>query len=404
MYKKNVQMLKAIKIQLYPNQEQMNYMNNLLGSVRFVYNNCLAFKIESYNNEKKNVGFAELGRYLTELKQKEEFTWLNDVHSKVLQQSLINLNQAYSNFFKNGFGFPKFKSRKSYKQSCRFPKDAIGNIEENKITLIKQLKNINFRCSERDKNYLNAHQEDIHSATLIKTKSNKYFLSILVEFEKIKILPKTNKIIGIDLGIKDFIVTSSNEKFENIKIIRNNEEKLKKLHQNLSKKKNGSKNKEKARIKLARFNEKLNNKKDFYLHQISNQLLDENQVIIMEDLDVKSMLQNHQLARSIQELSLYTFKSILKYKAKWYGRDIIEINKFFPSSKLCSSCGYKKDDLELKDRNWVCPECGAEHERDLNAAKNILKEGKRILEIKENKIGLSRPESTLVESNSLESR
>ena len=227
-------------------------------------------------------------------------------------------------------------------------------------------------------------------------------------------MPKTNKIIGIDLGIKDFIVDSNCNKFENLKLIRNNKKKLVKLSRQLNKKqligtgeykinkydkeveiKTPSKNREKARIKLAKFNEKLNNIKENYLHEITNQLLNENQVIVMENLNVNGMLKNHNLARSIQELSLNRFKNMLTYKANWYGREIIEIDRFYPSSKLCSNCGYKNNKLTLNDRSWKCPVCGVIHNRDLNAAINIKKEGLRILSIKENKIGLSSPELTL---------
>jgi putative transposase len=388
-------MLKAIKIQIYPDNEQKVYIAKLLGSCRFVYNNCLAYKTDKYNNEKNNISFKDLGKYLTELKKKEKYCWLNDSHSKVLQQSLINLEYAYKSFFKNNQGFPKFKSKKDNKQTCRFPVDAIGKINGNQISIIRQLKNINFKCSIIDEKYLNKNQNLIKSATLTRTKSNKYYFSILIEKTNTKILSKTNNIIGIDLGIKDFIIDSNGNKFKNLKLIRNNGKKLIKLNRQLNKKTNDSNNKNKARIKLAKFNEKLNNIKENYLHEVTNKLLNENQVIVMENLNVNGMLKNHKLAKSIQELSLYRFKEMLKYKANWYGREIIEIDRFYPSSKLCNCCGYKNNDLSLKDRSWKCPTCHTNHNRDYNAAKNILKEGQRILSIKENKIGLSSPELTL---------
>ena len=188
-----------------------------------------------------------------------------------------------------------------------------------------------------------------------------------------------NEFIGIDLGIKDFIITSEGETFENIKIKRNNTKKLVKLNQELSRKQKGSKNKNKARIKLAKQHEKLNNIKENYLHKVSNQLLNENQVIVMENLNVSGMMKNHNLSKSIQELSLYHFKEMLRYKSKWTDRDIVEVDRFFPSSKLCSNCGYKNVNLTLKDREWICPDCGTTHNRDINAAVNILNEGKRLL-------------------------
>jgi putative transposase len=400
---KTYKMLKAIKIRLYPNFEQQIYINKLLGSNRFVYNNCLAYKIDNYNNNKINIGFSELGKYLTNLKRKEEYRWLNESHSKVLQQSLINLDLAYKSFFKNGNGFPKFKSKHNHKQSCRFPIDAIGVIYGNRINIIKQLKNIHFKCSIVDEKYLNHNQNLIKSATLVKTKSNRYYFSILIDKQNNKILPKpNNNIIGIDLGIKDFIVTSRNQKFKNIKSIRNNEKQLIGLQKQLNKKVIGSKNRNKVRFKLARKYEKINNIKENYLHNISNHLLNENQVIVIEDLNVNGLLKNHHLAKSIQELSLGEFKRKLLYKADWYNRTIIEIDRWYPSSKLCSCCGYKNNHLKLSNREWICPKCGIKHDRDYNAAKNIENEGNRILLIKEKKlnnkkIGLSSPELTLVD-------
>ncbi len=385
-------MLKAIKIRLYPNNEQSNYINNLLGCSRFVYNNILNYRINEYKNNNKSVSFSEQGKRLVQLKS--EFEWLKDVHSKVLQQSIIDLNKSYNSFFKNGSGFPKFKSKHNNKQSCRFPSDAVSGVKGNRINIIKKLSNIHYKCSRRDEIFLNKYQKSIKSATLTKTKSGKYYLSILIETNINKTLPITKNIIGIDLGIKDFVITSEGETFDNIKIKRNNKKKISKLHKQLSRKKKGSNNRNKCRIKLARYYEKLNNIKENYLHSVSNKLLNENQVIVMEDLSVSNMVKNHKLARSLQELSLFRFKEILKYKSNWYGRDLVEIDRWFPSSKLCNKCNYKNTELTLKDRTWICPNCGESHDRDINAAINIRNEGIKILN---NKIGLSSPELTLQE-------
>jgi len=375
-------MLKAIKVRLYLNEDQIVYTNKLFGTSRFIYNNLLSYKISEYNENKHSVSFGELGKKLITLKS--EYEWIKDSHSKVLQQSLINLEQAYKSFFKNGTGFPKFKSKKDNKHTCRFPNDAFSNIKGNRLTLIKQLKDIHFKCSIKDEKYLNNNQKQIKSATLSKTKSNKYYLSILIDRTDTKDLPISKKVIGIDLGIKDFIITSENERFENLKIRTNklSKKKLIKLNRNLSRKTNGSKNKEKARIKLSKFNEKLNNVKDNYLHSIVNQLINENQVICIESLNVKDMLQNDKLSKYIQELSLNRFKNILKYKCEWYGRDLIEIDQYFPSSKLCNICKSKNKDLKLSDREWKCKSCNTLHDIDLNASINIKNEGLRILNIK----------------------
>jgi putative transposase len=215
-------------------------------------------------------------------------------------------------------------------------------------------------------------------------------------------------VIGIDLGIKDFVITSEGETFKNLKLIRNNKKKLKKLHKILSKKQKGSNNKNKARIKLVRYHEKLNNQKENYLHYVTNSLLNDNQVIVMEDLNVKGMMKNHKLAKSIQELSLNRFKEILKYKSEWSGRSVVEINRWFPSSKLCSSCGFKYDKLTLSEREWTCPTCGTHHNRDHNASINIKNEGLRILKIgsslEEPSIGHCLPELKLVDNPTMDDR
>lgn len=377
-------MLRAIKIRLYPNKTQEEYISSLLGSYRFVYNQCLALKKEKYTEEGKNYGLKELGNFFhQDLTKDENYSWLKDHNTKVLKQSVINLLDSYKRFFVNGNGFPKFKSKHDNQQSCRFPSEAISkknDYKSNRISLTNNIKNIKFKCSDKYKSYLNKHKSNIKSATLTRTKSGNYFLSILVDGDLMK--PKsnpTNDFIGLDLGIKDFIVDSNGNSVDNIKIKRNNQKKLVRLHRELSRKQKGGSNRNKARIKLAKLYEKLNNKKENYLHHITNQLLNENQVIVIEDLNVKGMMKNHNLARSIQELSLYRFKEMLRYKADWYGNHIVEIDRFFPSSKLCSNCGHKNNELKLSDREWICSECGTKHDRDFNAAKNIKKEGKRIL-------------------------
>ena len=385
-------MLKAIKVRLYPSDDQIIYINKLLGTSRFVYNQCLNYKITEYKENKKSTSFGETGKLLTSLKL--EYEWIKESHSKVLQQSLINLDRAYKNFFKQGNGFPKFKS-KHENQSCRFPVDAISGIKGNRINIINSLKDIHYKCSKSDESYLNHHQKEIKSATLSRNKCGYYYFSILIDRPNKSLNKAKNGIVGLDLGIKDFIVTSEGQHYENLKSKRNNQKLLSKLHRELSRKKKGSNNQKKARVRLAKTYNKINNIKDNYLHSVTNQLLSENQTIVIEDLNVTGMLKNHKLAKSIQELSLNRFKTMLTYKADWYGREVIQVSRWFPSSKLCSCCGYKKDDLTLKDRMWVCPECGSVHERDLNAAINIKNEGHKI------KIGLSSPELTLQESKTM---
>jgi len=409
-------MLKSIKVRLYPNNIQSDYINRLCGSYRKVYNMCLEKKIEVYNIDKTNFTFGDMGNYFhQELTKIDEFNYLNEHNTKVLKQSIIDLMDSYKRFFINNNGFPKYKSKHD-KESCRFPIDAIStkNIySDSRITLTKQLKNIKFECSDRDKKYLTKYRDKIHSATLLRTKSDKYFLSILIENILEPILKPINDIIGIDIGIKNFMVCSNGQIFENLKLRKKNEKKLIKLQKQLSKKqliptgefklnkynklveiKRSSKNREKSRIRLAVANEKINNIKSDYIHNITTQLVRDNQTIVIEDLNVKGMMKNHCLSKSIQDLSIYETFRQLKYKSEWYGRDLVVIDRWFPSSKLCSICDYKYKDLSLKEREWTCPQCHTHHDRDKNASVNIENEGKRIKNIKNN-VGMRCPERTL---------
>jgi putative transposase len=379
-------MLKAIKIRLYPTETQQITINKLLGCCRLVYNCCLNHRNRVYEETKERGSLSKSYKYFCELKELEEYSFLKtDAHSKVIQQSLRDQDVAFKNFFTKKSDFPKFKSKKDNKQSCRFPKDAISGIKGNRINIIKTLKDIHFKCSRKDESYLNKNQGLIMSATLTRTCSGKYYFSILIDKPHETKFRDTTNIVGIDLGIKDLIITSNGEKFENKQFYRKQESKLKKLNRKFAKTQTSSNNHQKIRVKIAKLNEKIKNQRLWYIHHIINQLLNENQVIVMEDLNVSGMMKNHKLAKSIQDVSFCELKRILEYKASWNDKRVIFIDRFYPSSKLCSDCGYKNDLLQLSDREWVCPECGIVHDRDINAAKNILNEGKRI-------IGLSSPE------------
>ena len=375
-------MLKAIKIRIYPTAEQVDFINKQLGCCRFVYNNCLAFRKDSYQNEHISVSSSEAVKHITVLKKDNE--WLKHVHSKVLQQSVRDMNQAYDNFFKLHRGFPKFKSKHDNRQSCRFPKDAFIGVRGNRIDLIKVLKDIHFKCSRNDERYLNRNQDKVKSITLSKEPNGKFYLSVLID-KPLRQVPQSSSMVGLDLGIKDFAVTSDGQVIENFHFKKNEESRLKRLQRQISKKIVGSKNREKARLRFAKLNEKIRNRKLNFLHDVTNHLIDENQVIVMEDLNVKGMVRNHKLAESISEVNWGEFRRILAYKAAWHGRQLVFIDRFYPSSKRCNHCGYIYKELTLKDRQWVCPECGSLIDRDYNAALNILEEGERI-------IGLSSPE------------
>ena len=386
-------MLKAIKVRLYPSETQCSYINRLCGSYRKVFNMCLEKKISAYNTDKTNIGLTELGHYIHhDLTKSDELSYLQEHNTKVLKQSVIDLLDSYKRFFINNTGFPKYKSKHD-KQSVRFPLEGISKLNtysDSRVTLGKPLQKVKFECSDRDKNYLTNHKDKIKSATLSRTKSDKYFLSILIE-NYITEQPKPiNNIIGIDVGIKDFMVCNDGQVFSNLNLKSKNEKILTKLQRQLSKKVVGSHNRYKVKIKLAKKHEKLNNIKINYIHNITTQLVRENQTIVIEDLNVKGMMKNHCLAKSIQDLSISEAFRQLKYKCDWYGRDLVVVDRWYPSSKLCNVCGYKYKNLSLKERVWTCPDCGKLHDRDYNAATNIMKEGKRI-------IGIRYPEFTLVD-------
>lgn len=377
-------MLRAIKIRLYPNKTQEQTLNKVLGCYRFVYNQTLALKQEAYKADKTNLKVTDLSKWFhgTLLKD-EQYAWLKEQNTKVMKQAIRQMLSAYDGFFKLGKGFPKFKSKKD-RQSALFPIDAIskGNTFETRhISLTTPLKNIKFRCSDLYLSRLQKYNKNIRSATLSKTKSGNFFLSILIKMEdtELKKFERTNEQVGIDLGVKDFVITSDGEVFENKHFFKKEEKQIKKLQRQLSKKVKGSNNRKKAQIRIAKLFERITNKKDAYIHYVANELLSCFDTIFMEDLNVQGMLRNHHLAKAIQEVGFYKFKETLVSKALVNDKQVVFVDRFYPSSKTCSVCGYKKRDLRLSDREWVCPICGTKHDRDINAAMNILLEGQRML-------------------------
>ena len=377
-------MLRAIKIRLYPNKEQELKLNKVLGCYRFVYNQTLARKQQEYIDNKKSLGLTDLSKYFHNVLLKDEkYSWLKEENTKIMKQSIRQMLSAYDKFFKQHNGFPKFKSKKD-KQTALFPLEAISKkntFESRKITLTQPLKDIRFRCSDLNHNRLRQYRDGIRSATLSKTKSGNFFLSILIELpnEEVVNFNLTDEHVGIDLGVKDFVITSDGEVFENKHFYKSQEQKIAKLQRQLSKKQKGSNNRNKTRIRLAKAIERLTNQKENYIHSVVNELLRCYDIIFMEDLNVSGMLKNHKLAKAIQEVGFYKFKSILVDKAFNNGKQIVFVDRFYPSSKTCSVCGYKKHDLKLSDREWICPQCGEHHDRDINAAMNILLEGERIM-------------------------
>lgn len=354
-------MLKAYKYRLYPNKEQREYINKTIGCARFIYNKMLGDKIAHYKETKEMLKN-------TPSQYKKEYEWLKEVDSLALANAQMNLDKAYKNFFRDvKVGFPKFKSKKKSSNSYTTNNQKGTVYIENGYIKVPKLKTM-IRIQQHRK-----FVGTIKSCTISKSKTNKYYISILVDVD-IKPLPKTDKKVGIDLGLKEFAICSDGYRVPNPKFLRRTEKRIKFLQRSLSRKQKGSSNRDKARLKLAKTFEKLVNQRKDFLHKLSTKLINENQVIVIEDLKVSNMVKNHKLAKAISEASWSEFRTLLTYKAEWYGRELIIAPSNYASSQLCHVCGYKNIDVKnLGLRAWKCPCCNTEHDRDMNASINLLK-------------------------------
>lgn len=370
---------RAYKYRFYPTTEQAVLLAQTFGCARVVYNTILKWRTDAYYQQKESIGYSAASRKLTELKKQPDFEWLNDVSCVPLQQSLRHQQGAFKNFFAGRAKYPVFK-KKSNKQSVEFTKSAFNYIN-GKIYIAKNKDPLDIKWS-RDMSSAPS------SITISKDSAGRYFVSCLCEF-KPELLKTNTRTIGIDLGIKTLFVTNNGEKTGNPRYTAKYAETLAKMQRRLSKKKLGSANRVKARIKVARVHAKISDCRLDNLHKLSRRLINDNQVICVETLKVKNMVKNSRLSKAIADAGWGEFVLQLEYKSEWSGRTLVKIDQWFPSSKRCNTCGHTVNSLPLNIRHWECPECNTQHDRDHNAAKNILAEGLSVLAFGENVSGSS---------------
>ena len=355
----------AYKYRIYPNKEQREYFSKVFGCVRFFYNKSLSDMNEIFKNKQEF-------KNITPASYKEDYPFLKEVDSLALCNAQMNRNAAFKAFFRKQNDFPKYKSKRNDQSYTTNNQGSVKFSNNNRYISIPKCSRIRIK-KHRD------FEGVIKSVTVSKTTDGKYYASLLVETE-ITHFKETDKMIGLDLGLKDFVIDSNAHKYKNHKYLTKSLSKLIVEQRKLSHMVKGSNNRNKQRIKIAKLYRRINNQRNDNLHKLSRHIIDENQVICIEDLKVKNMQSNHKLARSISDASWSRFVSMLIYKASWYGRTIIKIPNNYPSSQLCSICGYKNSiTKDLKIRKWTCPKCGSSHDRDINASKNILSKGIEIL-------------------------
>ena len=356
---------KAYKYRIYPNASQREYFAKVFGCVRFFYNKSLSDMNEIYKSTGKF-------KNITPASYKEDYSFLKEVDAFALCNAQLNRNTAFKSFFNHKTAFPKYKSKRNDQSYTTNNQGSVKFSNNNRYLSIPKCRRIRIK---KHRNIEGA----VKSVTITMTTDNKYYVSMLVEEENKPVKP-VNKMIGLDLGLKDLIVDSNGKKYKNQKYLTKSQNKLAKEQRKLSKMVKGSNNRNKQRIKVARLHKKINNQRNDYLHKLSKHIIDENQIICIEDLKVKDMMSGSKLARNISDVSWSRLVSMLTYKANWYGRIVVKVPSDYPSSQLCSSCGYKNSITKnLNIRKWTCPKCGTIHDRDINAARNILSKGIELL-------------------------
>ena len=357
---------RAYKYRLYPNKQQEVLLAKHFGCCRFIYNYALDKKIKAYQKDKTNLSRFDIQADLPKMKKSEEYHWLSEVNSLSLQAALANLDSAFVKFFREKKGFPKFKSKKDNRQSFSIPQNTRVKFDEGRVYIPKFRQGIKARFHRKFEGL-------VKTSVITRTSTGKYYISILVEVNEVDAAPKPiseNKAVGIDLGIKTFAVLSDGTEIQNHKYLKRSIKKVKRLQRSLSHKTKGSKNREKARLRLARAHERVCNQRNNFLHQVTHRLVANYDTICLETLSASNMVKNHHLAQALEDIAINRFNTLLEYKAKEYGVNILRIGRFEPSSKMCT-CGYINHNLTLSMRRWTCPVCGVTHDRDLLAANNI---------------------------------